>query len=101
MKRGTTPINTFILPSYIDTSEIAEVMVIYSQNDVELFHKDTAECAVAGNEISVRLTQEETLSFDHNINLEIEVWIKTNGGDVLGSYTINTDVEKCLRNGVM
>ena len=99
MLRGTTPTNTFELP--FDATNIEEVVVIYAQNDVEVFQKNTADCEIKDNVITVKLTQEETLMLNHKVNVQIQVWVKTKGNDVVGSDIIVVDVDKCLKDGVM
>ena len=99
MLRGTTPTNTFTLP--FETSSIQEVTVVYAQSDKVVFEKKTADCTMKDNVISVKLTQEETLMLDHAVNVQIQLWIKTTGNDVLGSEIIVVDVDKCLKDEVM
>ena len=99
MTRGTTPRHTWKLP--FSSSKVKEAMVIYAQNDVEVFHKDTYECAMDGNEISVVLTQEETLKFDHNFNVQMQLRVLTDEGEALASVIRCVSVQKCLNDEVL
>lgn len=99
MLPGSTPINKFTIP--FDESEVAGVWVIYSHNGTDLIQKSTPDCTVAGNKVSVKLTQEETLKFLRCANLEIQVWVKTTGGDMVGSNVMTVGVDKSLRTGVL
>lgn len=97
--RGTTPTHTFDIP--MECSFVKEVAVIYAQNDTEIFRKTTQECKMEGAQISVTLTQEETLRFSADYSVQIQLRIITVGNDSLVSDTINTTVAKCLNNEVM
>ena len=99
MTRGTTPTHTFRLP--FDGSMVAEAMVIYAQNDVEVFHKDTYDCTVKGNTIKVTLDQEDTLMLSHSSNVQIQLKVKTTEGVVLVSVPNVISVQKCLNDEVL
>lgn len=97
--RGTTPTHKFKVP--IDTSNIARAMVIYAQNDVELFHKETTDCVFLGEEIRVTLTQEDTLKFSHMYPVQIQLRVRTNDGQALKTGVILASVGKCLNDEVL
>lgn len=99
MIRGTTPTHTFKLP--FDTSNVQNAAVIYAQNDAVLFEKQAKDCAMQGDEISVTLTQEETLKFDCHYNAQIQIRVLTTGGQALASGVYVVDVAKCLSNEVL
>ena len=99
MIRGSTPTHTFRLP--FAGSMVAEAMVIYAQNDVEVFHKDTYDCKLEGNAISVTLDQEETLLLSHLSNVQIQLKVKTTEGVVLVSIPTVISVQKCLNDEVL
>ena len=99
MIRGTTPTHTFIIP--LDTSMIAEVMVIYAQDDQEVFHKDTYDCEMDGNEISVKLTQEETLMFNPLRNVQIQLRLLTTGGEALACIPSVDTLQNVLNDEVL
>lgn len=99
MIRGTTPTHTFVLP--FDSVMVAEVMVIYAQDNEEVLKKDTYDCEKDGNEIRVTLTQEETLTFDHSRNVQIQIRVLTTGGQALASTIYTADVENVLNDEVL
>lgn len=99
MIRGTTPKHTFTLP--FDTSELEDVRVIYAQDDEVLFKKETADCTLDGNTVSVTLTQEETLKFDASKLAQIQLRVQTKGGDVLSTDVMVSYVGKCLDTEVL
>lgn len=99
MIRGTTPTHNYRIP--FETSGLKEVRIIYSQNDEQILVKETADCNLDGNTISVTLTQEDTFKFDCQKCVQIQLRVSTAGGQVLASKIKHIDVEKCLDNEVM
>jgi len=99
MIRGTTPTLAFKLP--FDTSMCSCVWVTFAQGDKEVFTKETAACSLDGDMVTVKLTQEETLSFDCKQILQIQIKALTLGGDALASDIIETSVAKCLKGEVI
>lgn len=57
--RGSTPTHSFSIP--FDTTAISGVIVIYAQGGEEVFKKKTADCTITDNDVSVTLTQSETM----------------------------------------
>lgn len=96
---GTTPTHIFNVP--LLASEIAEVRVLYSQNDTLLITKTTTDCTIQDKQISVTLTQEDTFLIDANKPVEIQVRVLTPGGNVLGSIPKEVSPIKCLDTEVM
>lgn len=99
MIRGTTPTHTFTLPFDVDL--IKSLRVIYQQNDETVLIKTLTDCAVAGNVISYKLTQEETLQFAQNAKVSIQIRVLTNDGDALASRICTVGVGACLEDGVI
>lgn len=99
MIRGTTPTHIFRLP--FNTSLIDEVRIIYAQSDEQILVKETVDCNLDGNTISVTLTQEDTFKFDCKKCVQIQVRVLTAGGEALASKIKHIDVEKCLDNEVI
>ncbi len=99
MVQGTTPTHIFTLPFSADT--LKEVMVIYAQNNEELFHKDTAECTINQNQLSLKLTQKETFLFDPAFNVQIQVRVLKTDGEAYVSQIMHASVARCLNSEVM
>lgn len=91
---GTTPKHTFTIP--FDTKTIAKVRVLYSQNDVVKITKETPDCVLDGNTITVELSQEDTFTLDHSEAVEIQLRVVTAGNEVLASIPKKVGVTKCL-----
>ena len=96
MRKGTTPTHIFTIPTEI-AETLSKIRVIYSQNNEIVLTKDTTE---VGSEVKIRLTQEETLQFDHSKAVDIQVRALTLGGDALNSDIMTVRCEKCLEDGV-
>lgn len=80
--RGSTPTQTFEIS--FDTRLLTELNIYYSQNDELLLTKTMKDCELDGNKIIVNLSREETLSFDDNFPLQVQLdlnvgdkWIPT------------------------
>lgn len=97
--RGTTPTHIFNLP--IDTVLVDKIRIIYAQKDEILLTKEKADCKMEGNTVTVKLTQEETLQFNHNDSCQIQIRVLTTGGDSLASGIRRIEVDKLLEEGVI
>lgn len=99
MIRGTTPTHYFTAPC--DGVNISKVNLLYAQDDVLLFKKKTSDCAIEGSTITVKLTREDTLRFDHKKPAQVQAVIETINGDVIESVIITIGVDKLLDDGVI
>lgn len=99
MKRGTTPTHVFTLP--FEVNLIEKVMVIYAQNNVEVIKKEKEDCEMNGRQVSVTLSQEETLRLSQTANVEVQIRILTNKGNALASQVFVHRVGACLNNEVV
>lgn len=105
MKRGTTPTHTITMP--FEVPEGSSVRVVYSQNDNVIFERTTETCTIAGNKVSLRLTDKETLLIDqepHYINgryepyiIEVQIGVKTPSGDKMWSGIMTVTPERVLK----
>lgn len=87
MKRGTTPTYTFTLP--FSHSNVTKAKVIFSQGEKKVervIEKPTS------SELTVKLTQEETLGFSEGL-VEIEIRVLTLGGEAHTSDTMHDSIE--------
>lgn len=97
--RGTTPTHIFTLP--FDAACIAEIRLVYSQFGGPDLVKTVSDCMLSGNEVRVKLTQRETLSFDACKIIEVQMRVLTTDGSVLGSKTIRAICEGCVDSEVL
>lgn len=95
--RGTNPVHNFKLPFYIGEDAFT---VTYAQQGVKV-RKTNADCTVSGDIITVRLEQEDTLKFDTNYAVKIQIKIKDADGNVKSSKIVVTTVEDILDEEVL
>ena len=96
---GTTPTHIFTLP--FDSALVKEAQVIYAQGGMEVLRKDTQDFEMDGQQIGVTLTQEETLSFDHRQNVQVQLRILSTEGVAYASNIYTGDVKQCLSGEVI
>ena len=99
MIRGTTPRLEFTLP--FDVSQIAEAYVTFCQSGRVAIEKRLDECEAEGNMLSIRLTQEETLSLSTVHATEIQIRVRMLSGDALASNIIRVTTDRILKDGVI
>lgn len=98
MRRGTTPTHTFVLPLDMDT--VTSFRVIYAQGDEVKLRKEKDDCSIDGNVITVKLSQEETLSF--NMGKIVEIQVRILCGDIaMASDIMYVSVERLLEDEVI
>lgn len=99
MMCGTTPTHTFTLPFDVDL--IKSVRVIYAQDNQIVFVKNTKDCTLANNTVTVKLTQKDTFAFDYKKSVEIQVRVLTVDGESLVSGIRCISVGRCLDKDVI
>ena len=99
MIKGTTPLHTFSLP--FDTESVKTIQITYAQDDVVKLTKKNPDVQLSGNTASVKLTQEDTLKFNADSCVEIQVRVLTTGGDALASDIIKTGCRRILDDEVL
>lgn len=99
MIKGTTPTHTFALP--FGTEAIKTIEISYAQNDAVVLTKTNDDCTFNGNDVSVKLTQEDTLSFIEGACVEVQVRVLTLGNEVLASNIMRVHCDECLSDGVL
>lgn len=85
MIRGTTPTFEFTLPMLTD--EIAAGYITFAQDGSEVIDKALADCTCAGSTVTLHLTQEETLKLSQNTRTELQMRVRTTGGEAAHTLT--------------
>lgn len=99
MYRGTTPTLNFTLP--FDTSNITALSVAFAQDEVVVLEKTYHDCVMSGKEVSVALTEEDTLLLDQD-KREVEIQLRVGcGTSRLASKIIKTSVDRILKDGCL
>lgn len=100
MRRGSTPINTFTVP--IDLSG-ATVFISYEQDSrvvIEKTNSDITFSSDEGYQITLQLTQEDTLKFKSGAVL-IQIRYVFPDGTADASDLIKTSFERIIKDGVI
>ena len=97
--RGTTPTHIFTLP--FEKEKLADLRITYLQGKDKIFTKLKKDVEINGSDISLTLTQEETLLFKEGTNALIQLKIKTTDDQVLNSDIIEMRIDKSLDNEVI
>ena len=97
MRRGTTPIHTFTVDR--DLTSATVLFITYKQNNVNKVEKDIGACTITTTSVQVQLTQEETLSFEDEGTVFIQIRAGFADGTRIASNIIKTAIEAVLKDG--
>ena len=100
MVRGTTPTLTFTLPFPVSTLSALFINISQHFENIQI-EKALSDCTISGNDISVVLTQEDTLKLVADRQAFIQVRVRTRDGTALASEMIPCSVEDVLKDGVI
>lgn len=95
MRRGTTPTHIFTLP--FSTEYVSKVKVAYKQDATVVLRKNTQDCKLEGDKVSVTLTREESLLFNDRafVKVQVEVELREGGTLVSAVYVLRLDELLC------
>lgn len=101
MIRGTTP--THIFKTNADLSDATEIYITYEQGTT-VVEKTIEDCTIdtvdEKSSITVKLTQEETLSFANSgYRADVQIRVKFADGTAMASNILNVPVSKILKDG--
>lgn len=99
MIRGTTPTLKFKLP--FDTELLAEAWVTFTQLGHTVVDKTLADLEKQGDTLVLQLTQDETLMFQHEELVEIQIRARLNDDTAVASQKIRVGVDGILKEGVI
>lgn len=97
--RGTTPTVTFNLP--FDVSTIQNCEVYFGQNDELLFKKGYNDCVFSGTTMQVTLKQRDTLQFDPEEKMQVQIRFRFNNGAVDATEKIKGKIGDLLDDTVL
>ena len=97
--QGSTPTNYFDLP--IEAAMLATLRITFKQGDEIILEKELADCVSDGNVLTLTLTQDETLMFDHNKPGKVQLHGRTIGGQALVSQVFVFTVDELLSGRVV
>lgn len=100
MYRGTTP--TLNITLNIEVSTIKELYISFSQYGVVLIEKTLDDCTILGEkELTITLTQEETLKLRDDCKVKSQIRAILNSGEVAASDIKESSVNAILKDGVI
>ena len=97
--RGCTCENSFSLP--FNQEEIESLCITYKENEEIRLKKYLDDCIFKDGKIYVALSQEDTLKFDDNASIKIQIKIKLKDGTVTKSKKIETYTDEVFCNEVI
>jgi len=101
MFRGTTPTINVVLPEAISMSEISALWLTMTQEGREILNKTFDAFSSEGQTLSVTLTQEETLSFEADSDVDMQLRLLMTDGRALASKIKRFRVDDILKGGVI
>ena len=99
MIRGTTPTHVFKLP--IDTSTICQLRITYCQFCKKVLEVTEDGVTLDGQEVRYHLSQEDTLRFKPQGQVEVQIKVLTEDGNVMASKVMALPVDKVLNAEVL
>ena len=94
---ATTPTLNFSLP--FDSNTIAAGYITLAQKNRNVIEKPLEEWTRSGTEVSVKLSQKETMLLNPDSNIEIQMRIRLNDGTALASRIFSATAERVLKDG--
>ena len=99
MYRGTTPTHTF--KTDIDLSDAAVIWLTYKANGRIIIDKEKNDLLVTEEDISLKLTQEETLALVKGQNVSCQIRARFEDGTAVASNIMTVVVNGILKDGVI
>lgn len=99
MRRGTTPTHEFVVD--VDMTSATAIYITYKQREKVILEKNIDDITVTDTKLMVTLTQEETLMFNINNIVEIQIRAKMDTGEAIASNIIKTSAQRILKEGVI
>lgn len=99
IRRGTTPTNVFSVN--LDLTEAETVYLTYEQFGKVAIEKQKEDMTIEAEQVSVTLTQDETLSLIPGEKVEIQFRAKFADGAAVASNIIGTCTKDILKDGVI
>ena len=99
MRRGTTPTNIFQTDT--DLTEADVIYISYEQDGNILFEKTGDDIEVSADELRVRLTQEETLQFNTEHRVRMQIRAKFGDGTAIASQVMTASVHEIIKGGII
>jgi len=99
MYRGTTPTHMFTLP--FETDLLKTIQITYRQFDRIILQKEKKDCTLTEKAIKLELTQQESLLFQAEQPVAVQLRVVTDKGKVMASDIACVPVKACLDEEVL
>ena len=97
--RGTTISNVFTVP--VDLTSAVSMFITYQQSGRTVLEKTLEDCTITTKQITVDLSQQDTIKFSENKQVRIQIRAKLADGSAHKSQVIETDADELLKEGVI
>lgn len=99
MIRFTTP--THVFKTNIDLTQADVIFVTYKQGGSTVVEKTKEDLTIEQDQLSVKLTQEDTGKFVQGNPVEIQIRVRFDDDTAIASNIMKTTVERVLKDGVI
>lgn len=99
IRKGTAPVIGFTLPFSTELVKKAKLVIKYKNGAKLTKYADASN--FDGNDVNMKLTQEETFLFDCNSYIDVLLRVLTISGDPLVSDVYKVFVEECYDDEVL
>ena len=97
--RGCTCRNSFKFP--YAQEDVVTLFITYQQNKITKVENTLEDCSFVNDRVVVNLTQEQTLAFEENIPIKIQIRVKLKDGTASKSNTMEAYTDNVLKDGVI
>lgn len=97
VQRGTTPTHKF--NTSVDLTSATEIYITYKQSNLVKIEKAKADCMVTAEDVSVTLTQADTLNLNGKLLVQMQIRAKFANGTAIASNIMTSDVGVLLKDG--
>lgn len=99
MIRFTTP--THVFKTNIDLTQAGVIFITYKQGGNTVVEKTKEDLTIEQDQLSVKLTQEDTGKFVQGNPVEIQIRVRFDDDTAIASNIMKTTVERVLKDGVI
>lgn len=101
IETGATPVHIFNVDT--DLTHATAMWITYMQNGIIRVNKtlENDNIEITADTVTVRLTQQDTLSFLDNVPVKIQIKCKFSNGNIAKSTVIHTSASECLNREEM
>ena len=99
MRRGTTPTHVFKVPVDLTNAEV--VYMTYKQDDRKIVEKTKDDMDITEDQITLTLTQADTLAFADNKEVKIQCRARYPDGKAIGSKVKKVPACEILKEGII